>query len=55
MTKEAILARLDLLETQREKLIFNVNAFNGAIEESRYWLAQLSDEITEKKEEANLG
>ncbi len=53
MTKEDILTRLDLLEKQREQLIFNVNAFNGAIEESRYWLSQLSDE--KKIKEDNLG
>ena len=53
MTKEAIETRLAKLEREREQLVLkieqltgNVNAYNGAIEESRYWLSQLpKDEV----------
>lgn len=44
MTKEQLEARLAELRAERERLILNVNAFNGAIEENERWLRLLEAE-----------
>ena len=51
VTQEAIEQRLAALRAQREQLILNVNAYNGAIEDCEYWLsvARGSMEATELK------
>lgn len=48
--RKAVLARLEALKAQRkdlqakvEQLSCNINAYNGAIEDCEYWLAQLPE------------
>lgn len=41
ITREQIEARLQQLQADREKLIGNLSAYNGAIEDCQYWLGQL--------------
>lgn len=40
MTKEQLTQRLQALTQERDKIIANVHAFNGAIEDCKYWLAE---------------
>jgi hypothetical protein len=44
ITKEALAARLELLNKQRLQAFANLSAFDGAIEDCKFWLAQLSPE-----------
>ena len=48
ITREALLDRLEVLERDRAQVIANINAYDGAIQECKYWLEQL--EIAEKEE-----
>uniref|UniRef100_A0A6M3IEM1 Uncharacterized protein n=1 Tax=viral metagenome TaxID=1070528 RepID=A0A6M3IEM1_9ZZZZ len=41
ITREAIEARLADLRAQREQLVGNLNAFNGAIQDCEFWLAEV--------------
>ena len=41
MTKEKLLAKIAELEQRKAQLLANGNAINGAIEECKYWLAEL--------------
>lgn len=51
ITREAIEARLAALTAQRDQLIANVGAFNGAIQDCEHWLGVLDteDQPTEEK------
>lgn len=44
MTKEKIQDRIQTLETEREQLKANLLAYEGAIQDCKHWLVQLSDE-----------
>jgi prefoldin subunit 5 len=48
ITREQVLARLDLLKSQIEELKANIQAYDGAMQDCQYWLAQL-DEVVETK------
>ena len=41
MTKEKLQAKLAEYQSEHAKLLANLNAFNGAIEATKYWLAEL--------------
>jgi len=43
VTREKILERLAKLKAEREQLIANLNAYNGAIQDCEYWLSVLED------------
>jgi len=44
LTKEMIEQRLAKLKAEREQLIANLNAYNGAIQDCEYWLSVLDKE-----------
>lgn len=44
MTAEKIKERLEALERLRLDTIANANALNGAIEDCKWWLAQLEED-----------
>jgi hypothetical protein len=46
MDKEKLQKRLELLKKQREQLLANISAYNGAIEECKYWLKEI--ELSDK-------
>jgi hypothetical protein len=48
ITREQVLARLDLLKSQIEELKANIQAYDGAMQDCQYWLTQL-DEVVETK------
>lgn len=48
ITIEMIQERLEKLEIERERLQANIYAYDGAIEDCKYWLEQLGEA---KKEE----
>ena len=50
--REALLDRLEVLQRDRAQVIANINAYDGAIQECKYWLEQL--ELAEKKEEEEV-
>ena len=39
--RDVAFQQLAALDNQQKQLFANINAFNGALEESNYWLAQL--------------
>ena len=41
MTKDLLQQRLEKLEADRNQLLANLNAYDGAIQEAKYWLTQL--------------
>jgi len=41
MTKEKLQAKLAEYQAEHSKLLNALNAFNGAIEATKYWLAEL--------------
>jgi len=43
ITREMVLERLAKLKAEREQLIANLNAYNGAIQDCEYWLSVLED------------
>lgn len=47
MTKDQILDRIKILETEREQAKAMLSAYDGALQDCKYWLEQLE----EKKEE----
>lgn len=51
MDREKVQKRLDQLEQERTNLFNNLNAYNGAIEDCKYWLSQFDKLEPEKKEE----
>lgn len=51
ITREALLDRLEVLERDRAQVIANINAYDGAIQECKYWLEQLELAEKEKKEQ----
>jgi len=50
ITQQALELRLETLERNRAQAIANVNAYDGAIQECKYWLELLKK--AEKKERA---
>jgi len=42
--REMVLERLAKLKAEREQLIANLNAYNGAIQDCEYWLSVLDKE-----------
>ena len=50
ITKEVLELRLGALERDRAQAIANVNAYDGAIQEVKYWIALLR--VAEEKEKA---
>ena len=48
ITREALLDRLEALERDREQVIANINAYDGAIQECKYWIEQLENAEEEK-------
>lgn len=53
--REALLDRLEVLERDRAQVIANINAYDGAIQECKYWLEQLELAEKEEKEESEMG
>ena len=49
-----MLDRLEVLERDRAQVIANINAYDGAIQECKYWLEQLKLAEKEKKEEEEV-
>jgi len=49
ITREVVLERLAKLKAEREQLIANLNAYNGAIEDCEYWL-----KLIDQPEEAEV-
>jgi hypothetical protein len=41
MDREQILARIDLLTQERDRLRSTLAAYDGAVQESNYWLKEL--------------
>lgn len=54
ITVAALQERLAKLHRDREVLVANLNAFNGAIEECEYWLHQLDDEAADSESAVSL-
>jgi len=50
-TKELFQQRIAYLEHQRDQMIANVNALDGAIQECAFWLKQLEEAEKKAKEE----
>ena len=48
MDKQTFTNRIKRLTEERDQLIANVNAYNGAIQEATYWFALLEKEESEK-------
>jgi len=44
ITREMVLERLAKLKAEREQLLANLNAYNGAIQDCEYWLSVLDKE-----------
>jgi hypothetical protein len=42
MTKATVLERMQLLKDQRERVVIDVHALSGAIQDCEFWIAQLS-------------
>jgi peptidoglycan hydrolase CwlO-like protein len=49
ITLEALQSRLQLLNKDREQMVANVNALDGAIQECQHWIDQLSTPKEPKK------
>jgi len=45
ITREMVLERLAKLKEERDQLIANLNAYNGAIEDCEYWLSVLDKKV----------
>lgn len=51
ITKEAIQTRLKELKATREKLQADINAYDGAIQDCKYWLAEAKEKEKNEEEE----
>ena len=47
ITKEMVVERLDLLQRQRADAQAQVHGFDGAIQDTKYWLQLLENEVKE--------
>jgi len=47
LTKEKIEQRLAKLKAEREQLLANLNAYNGAIQDCEYWLGLIDQSEAE--------
>jgi hypothetical protein len=55
ITKEDIQKRLAMLEQDYERAIADVNAINGAMQDCKHWLEQLTkDEPTDESKQENV-
>ena len=43
ITREEIERRLNQLKAERDRLIANLNAYNGAIQDCEYWLGLMDE------------
>jgi hypothetical protein len=50
MTVEKLQERINTLQASKDQMLANANAFSGAIQECRFWLAQLLAEQEPPKE-----
>ena len=50
ITSEQIEARLTQLRSDKNELVANVHAINGAIQDCEYWLALLEETATEEEQ-----
>ena len=48
ITKEMIEERLATLTSERDQLINNVNAYNGAIQDAQYWIEKLNGQVSKE-------
>jgi predicted nuclease with TOPRIM domain len=52
MNKEKLEERLKTLETEQAQLKNNLVAYEGAIQDCKYWLEQLKDDVVKPKTKA---
>lgn len=48
MNKEMVQQRLQRLKSEREQMVANVHAYDGAIQEVQHWLDELDKPTTEE-------
>ncbi|MBU2040087.1 MAG: hypothetical protein KKH95_13155 [Gammaproteobacteria bacterium] len=51
ITREVIEERIKLLQSERDQMLINLGAYNGAISDCQYWLDLLAEPQEVEKEE----